>query len=61
VAAVQAEHQVVRQQLQEIQRVAATLTSPNGSVTERQAQFTRLQEEFALTFRTLLASTTLIF
>jgi len=47
VAAVQAEHQVVRQYLQELQRVAATLTSANGSATTRQAQFTRLQEEFA--------------
>jgi len=46
VAAVQAEHQVVRQQLQEIERVAATLTCANGSATERQAQFTHLQEEF---------------
>ena len=47
VAAVQAEHQVVRQYLQELQRVAATLTSANGSAPTRQAQFTRLQEEFA--------------
>jgi len=47
VAEVQAEHQVIRQHLQEIQRVAATLTSANGSATERQAQFTRLQEAFA--------------
>jgi len=47
VAAVQAEHHVVRQQRQEIERVAATLTCANGSATERQAQFTRLQEEFA--------------
>jgi len=46
VADVQAEHQVVRQQLQEIERVAATLTCANGSATERQAQFTHLQEEF---------------
>lgn len=46
VADVQAEHQVVRQQLQEIERVAATLTCVNGSATERQAQFTHLQEEF---------------
>jgi len=46
VAAVQAEHQVVRQQLHEIERVAATLTCANGSATERQAQFTHLQEEF---------------
>jgi len=47
VAEVQAEHQVVRQSLQELQRVAATLTSVNGSATTRQAQFTHLQEEFA--------------
>jgi len=47
VAAVQAEHHVVRQQRQEIERVAATLTYANGAATERQAQFTRLQEEFA--------------
>jgi hypothetical protein len=47
VAEVQAEHQVVRQHLQELQRVAVTLTSANGSATTRQAQFTRLQEEFA--------------
>jgi hypothetical protein len=46
VADVQAEHQIVRQQLQEIKRVAATLTCANGSATERQAQFTHLQEEF---------------
>jgi len=32
VADVQAEHHVVRQQLQEIERVAATLTCTNGSV-----------------------------
>jgi hypothetical protein len=47
VADVQAEHQVIRQYLQELQRVAATLTSANGAATTRQAQFTRLQEEFA--------------
>jgi hypothetical protein len=47
VAAVQAEHQVVRQHLHEIERVAATLSHANGSAMERQAQFTRLQEEFA--------------
>jgi hypothetical protein len=46
VAEVQAEHQVIRQQLHEIERVAATLTCANGSATERQAQFTHLQEEF---------------
>ena len=43
----QAEHTVVRQHLQELQRVAATLTPANGAATARQAQFTRLQEEFA--------------
>jgi hypothetical protein len=47
VAEVQAEHMVVRQHLQEIQRVAATLTSANGAAAMRQTQFTRLQEEFA--------------
>ncbi len=47
VAEVQAAHHVVRQQQQEIERVAATLTCANGSATEREAQFTRLQEEFA--------------
>jgi hypothetical protein len=47
VAAVQAAQHVVRQQVQEIERVAATLTCANSSATERQAQFTRLQEEFA--------------
>jgi hypothetical protein len=47
VAEVQAEHQVIRQHLHEIERVAATLINANGSATERQAQFTRLQEEFA--------------
>src|SRR5439155_21028511 len=46
-AEVQAAHHVVRQQRQEIERVAATLTCANGSATERQAQFTRWQEEFA--------------
>jgi hypothetical protein len=46
-AAVQAEHQIVRQHLQAIERVAATLSNTNGSATERQAQFTRLQEAFA--------------
>ena len=46
VTEVQAEHQVIRQHLQEIQRVAATLTHANGSATERQAQFKHLQEEF---------------
>ncbi len=47
VAEVQAEHMVVRQHVQEIQRVAATLTSANGVAAVRQTQFTRLQEEFA--------------
>jgi len=47
VAAVQAEHQVIRQHLHEIERVAATLINANGSATARQAQFTRLQEAFA--------------
>src|SRR5262249_50239363 len=46
VAEVQTEHQVVRQQLQEIERVAATLTCANGPAMERQAQCTHLQEEF---------------
>jgi len=46
VAEVQAEHMIVRQHLQEIQRVAATLTSANGVAAVRQTQFTRLQEEF---------------
>jgi hypothetical protein len=47
VADVQAEHQVVRQHLHEIEQVAATLSHANGPATERQAQFTRLQEAFA--------------
>jgi hypothetical protein len=47
VAEVQEEHLIVRQHLQEIQRVAATLTSANGTAAVRQTQFTRLQEEFA--------------
>lgn len=47
VAEVQAAQHVVRRQLPEIERVAATLTCANGSATERQTQFTRLQEEFA--------------
>ncbi len=47
VAEVHAEHMVVRQHLQEIQRVAATLISANGAAAARQTQFTRLQEEFA--------------
>src|SRR3977135_1479835 len=47
VAEVREEHTVVHQHLQEIQRVVAPLTPANGSATARQAQFTRLQEEFA--------------
>jgi hypothetical protein len=47
VAEVQAEHMVVRQHVQEIQRVAATLRSANGAAAARQTPFTRLQEEFA--------------
>ena len=47
VAEVQAEHQIVRQHLQAIERVAATLSHANGSATERQAQCTRVQEAFA--------------
>src|SRR5713101_2707257 len=47
VAEVQAAQHVVRQQVQEIERVAATLTCADSSATQRQAQFTRLQEEFA--------------
>jgi hypothetical protein len=47
VAEVQAEHLIVRQHVQELQRVAATLTSANGVAAVRQTQFTRLQEEFA--------------
>lgn len=47
VAEVREAHTVVRQHLQAIPRVAATLTPANGSTTARQAQFTRLQEEFA--------------
>src|SRR6266436_3063354 len=39
-AQVQAAHHVVRQQRQESERVAATLTCANGSATERQAQCT---------------------
>jgi hypothetical protein len=46
VAAVHAEHQGIRQHLQALQRVAATLTPANGSATERQAQCRHLQEEF---------------
>src|SRR6266446_4841057 len=47
VAEVQAEHMIVRQHVQEIQRVAATLTSAHGVAAVRQTQFTSLQEEFA--------------
>jgi hypothetical protein len=47
VAEVQAEHMVVRQHLQAIQRVAATLISANGAAAARQTQFTRLQEGLA--------------
>ena len=45
--AAQAEQKEVRRQLDEVQRVATTLEVGQASVTERQAQFTRLQEEFA--------------
>jgi len=45
-AEVQAEQEEVRQQQREIQRVARTLEVAEGSATERQAQFMRLQEEF---------------
>jgi hypothetical protein len=43
---VEVEQTEVRQQLVEVQRVAATLDVEQGSAAERQAQFTRLQEEF---------------
>jgi hypothetical protein len=46
-ATVQAAQEETRQQLHEIQRVASTLDAEQGATTERQAQFTRLQEEFA--------------
>jgi GNAT superfamily N-acetyltransferase len=46
-AVVQDEQAVVRQQVQEVQRVAATLEVANGAVAERQAEFGRLQKEFA--------------
>ena len=42
VAEVQAEHMVVRQHLQAIQRVAATLISANGAAAARQTQFTQI-------------------
>jgi hypothetical protein len=45
--AVQAEQAELRQQLHEIQRVATTLDVGQAATAERQAQFTRLQEEFA--------------
>jgi hypothetical protein len=45
-AEVEVEQQVVRQQQQEIQRVAATLEPASASAPERQAEFTRLQTEF---------------
>jgi hypothetical protein len=45
-SAVEAEQTEVRQQLVEVQRVAATLDVEQALATERQAQFTRLQEEF---------------
>lgn len=47
VAEVREDHTVVRQHLQAIQRVAATLTPAHGAATARQAQFTRLHEECA--------------
>jgi hypothetical protein len=47
VAEGQAEHRVVRQPLQEIQRVAATLTRANGAAAVRQTQCTRLPEACA--------------
>jgi hypothetical protein len=46
-ATVQAEQAEVRQQLPEIERVARTLEPGPASATERQAQFTQLQAEFA--------------
>ncbi len=46
-AEVQAEQAAVRQQLHEVERVAHTLDVTQASTTERQAQFERLQEEFA--------------
>src|SRR6266446_2065309 len=45
--AVQAEQAEVRQHLPEVARVARTLEPGSASASERQAQFTRLQEEFA--------------
>jgi hypothetical protein len=46
-AHVQGQQQEVRRQLHDVQRVAGTLDVTQGSATERQTQFTRLQEEFA--------------
>jgi hypothetical protein len=46
-AEVETEQEVVRAQLQEVQRVASTLDVDKASAVERQAQYTRLQEEFA--------------
>jgi hypothetical protein len=46
-SAVQPEQMEVRRQLHEVQRVATTLDVEQASATERQLQFTRLQEEFA--------------
>jgi hypothetical protein len=46
-SAVQAKQEETRQQLVEVQRVATTLDVGQASTAERQAQFTRLQEEFA--------------
>lgn len=45
--AVQTELAETRQQLHEVQRVASTLDVGQATAAERQAQFTRLQEEFA--------------
>jgi hypothetical protein len=47
VAEGQAEPLIVRQHLQEIQRVAATLTSAHGAAAARPPQFTHWQEELA--------------
>jgi hypothetical protein len=45
--AVQADQKEIRQQLHEIQRVAATLDVGQAATAERQAQYTLLHEEFA--------------
>ncbi len=45
--AVQTELSEIRAQVQEVQRVASTLDAGQATSAERQAQFTRLQEEFA--------------